>query len=92
MFKNAVSHCPQCTNTLYWDDNYKPWLLKSATPNTVACQKTGCTLVITNIAEGGCNSSNYSLTRMALIQSGISEESADIALDALSIGYEAKAA
>jgi hypothetical protein len=92
MFKNAVSHCPQCTNTLYWDDQYRPWLLKSAIGNTPACQKTGCTLVVTNIAEEGCNSGKYSLIRLALIQSGISEESTDIALEALSIGYEAKAA
>jgi hypothetical protein len=92
MFKNAISYCSQCTNTLYWDAEYKPWMLKTADSEVKTCRKSGCTLVITNIAEEGCNCGKYSLIRLALIQAGLSEESADIALEALSVGYEAKAA
>lgn len=92
MFKNAVSFCSQCTHTLFWDADYKPWLLKAASGKEKACEESGCTLVLTNIAEGGCNYSKYSLIRMALMESGLSEESTDIALEALSVGYEAKAA
>lgn len=92
MFKNAVSYCSQCTSTLFWDADHKPWMIKSGSEKEKACKESGCTLVITNIAEGGCNYENYSLIRMALMESGLSEINTDIALEALSVGHEAKAA
>jgi hypothetical protein len=92
MFKNMISYCSECTNTVYWDFHFKPWILKSADPKAATCKNSGCKLVVLNMPEDGCDFGKYSLIRLALIESGFSEESTDIAVDALSAGFEAKAA
>jgi hypothetical protein len=77
---------------LYWDDSANPVLLHIGDNHLVTCLETGCDLLKTGVPQVSCDAGELDLMRLALIQSGVPEEDANVAMIRLSIGHEAVAA
>ena len=77
---------------LYWDDLSRPLIIKLGDNHLVDCLEAGCDLIQTSVPEVFSEAGEMDLVRLALINKGVPEEDANIALSVLSSGHEAVAA
>jgi hypothetical protein len=91
-FTNMVTYCKRCSSVLYWNAVSHPTLLQLGNNDLVTCLETGCELLKTTVPEVCCEAGEVDLLRLALIQSGVPEEDANLAVTILSVGHEAVAA
>jgi hypothetical protein len=91
-YRNTVTYCRRCGSMLYWDDFSRPQIIKLGDNHLVDCLDSGCDLIQTIVPEEYCRAGEIDLLRLALINMGVPEEDANIALSVLSSGHEAVAA
>ncbi len=92
MLKSTMTYCTRCRSMLYWDDLSRPFLLKLGNKELRECLTTGCSLLFTGVPEEFRASGQLDLLRLALLQTGVSEEDASTAIEIFGIGHEAQAA
>lgn len=85
-FQNRISYCERCSSTLYWDSQGLPSILKQGNTELNDCLERGCSLIYFKVPEDCCAPGEMELLRLALIQTGLSVEAADIAV--ASIGFQ----